>query len=303
MFAVGLVDDLRTIRVRYKVLGQIVAATIACFSGVLFDVVTNPFTGDIINIGLIAYPITIFYLVAFANIINLIDGLDGLAAGIVAISAVALFIISMGKNYSDVALITLAIAGSCIAFLKYNSHPAKIFMGDAGALTLGLILGLVSLFGATRTPVIITLLVPIVIAGIPVIDTFTAIIRRIRSGRSVVEADTSHIHHRLMNIGYDQKTTAYILYVLTGLLSVFALLIIGRGDWVRVVALVVLVIVVAVLVISLKLTDPILKHHFVKRPKRRFWNGKNSEQPTTKKSADAKGEPATAVQNKSEVDS
>ncbi len=277
IFAVGLFDDFKNLRVRYKLVGQIAAATIACFSGVLFDTFTNPLTGDIIHIGLFAYPLTIFYLVAFANIINLIDGLDGLASGIVAISAITLFIISTWKSYSDVSLITLALAGSCIAFLKYNFHPAKVFMGDSGALSLGFILGLVSLFGATRTPVIITLLVPIVIAGIPALDTLTSIIRRIRSGKSVVAADTSHIHHRLMKIGYDQKTTAYILYVLTGLLSVVALLIIGRGDWVRVVALVVLVGVVAALVFALKLTEPILKHHFVKRPRKRGSKSNNDK--------------------------
>lgn len=282
IFAVGLIDDICTVRVRYKLLGQILAATIACFSGVLFDTITNPFNDEIINIGWIAYPITIIYLIAFANIINLIDGLDGLAAGIVAIAAAALFTISIGKNHTDTALVTIAIAGACIAFLRYNSHPARVFMGDSGALTLGFLIGLVSLFGVSRTPTIVALLVPIVIAGIPVIDTFSAIVRRIRLGESVVEADTSHIHHRLMNIGYDQRTTAYVLYVLTGLLSLFALLIIGRGGFVRLIVILLLFILVAALMFGLKLTEPILRHYFIKRPRKKTWRGKSFKLPTTR---------------------
>ncbi|HBT95675.1 MAG TPA: undecaprenyl-phosphate alpha-N-acetylglucosaminyl 1-phosphate transferase [Coriobacteriia bacterium] len=284
IFVVGLVDDFRTTRVRYKLLGQIIAALIASLSGVLLSSITNPFDGTPIYLGFFAYPVTIIYLVAFANIINLIDGLDGLAAGIVTISVIALFVIAVGNDYLNVAMVSIAVAGACLGFLKYNFNPAKIFMGDSGALYLGFLMGLLSLFGAIRTPAIITLLVPIVIAGIPVLDTLTAIIRRIRTGTSIVEADTSHIHHRLLNIGYGQKTTVYILYVFTGILAIFALLLVGRGDLIRMLILGVLVIMIAALVFGLKLTEPILKHHFVKRPRRRRnWRGPSFKLPKTGK--------------------
>ena len=265
IFAVGLIDDFRTIRVRYKLIGQIVAAIIACLSGVLFSRIASPNGGPFIELGLFAYPITVFYLVAFANIINLIDGLDGLAAGIAAISSAALFVIAIGKGGFDVALVTLAIAGSCIAFLRYNSYPARIFMGDAGALLLGFLLGLVSLFGVVRTPAFITLAVPIVVAGIPVIDTFSAIVRRLRAGRSVVDADTKHIHHRILEIGYDQQTTVYILYVFSGLLALCALLLTRYTGWIRWAIALVLIGMMFILIIRLRLTDPVLKHYYNKR--------------------------------------
>ncbi|MCL1847086.1 MAG: undecaprenyl/decaprenyl-phosphate alpha-N-acetylglucosaminyl 1-phosphate transferase [Coriobacteriia bacterium] len=267
VFAIGLIDDIRTIRVRYKLIGQIVAAIIACFSGVLLSQIDNPFSSSFINLGLFAYPITIFYLVAFANIINLIDGLDGLAAGVTAISSVTLFIVSLGKGGIDAALVNMAIIGACLAFLRYNWNPARIFMGDSGALLLGFLLGLVSLFGVVRTPALITLAVPLVIAGIPILDTFAAIIRRLRQRRSIVDADTDHIHHRLLAIGYDQKTTVYIIYVLCGLLSVCALLLTRYINWARWVILGVVLITIALLIWRLKLTHPILKHHYNKRAK------------------------------------
>jgi len=265
IFGVGLIDDIRPIRVRYKLLGQIAAAIIACFSGALFSHIANPFQGGVEALGIWSYPVTIFYLVAFANIINLIDGLDGLAAGIVAISSASLFIIALGKGGFDAALLAVALAGSCIAFLRYNSHPARIFMGDSGALLLGFLLGVMSLFGLVRTPALITLAVPVVIAGVPVVDTFAAIIRRLRARKSITEADTEHIHHRFLAIGYDQRTTVYILYVLSGLLSVCALLLMQYTGWVRWAILVVLLALMSLLVIRLGLMTPVLTHYYNKR--------------------------------------
>ena len=265
MFVLGLIDDIKDIRVHFKLLGQIAAAAVACLSGVLLSHFTNPFDGSIVELGFFAYPLTIFYLVAFANIINLIDGLDGLAAGITAISAATIFIISVGKGGIDAAVVTIAVAGACIAFLRYNSYPAKVFMGDSGALLLGFLLGLVSLFGVIRTPAIITLLVPVVIAGIPVIDTLSAIVRRLRAGKSVAAADTAHIHHRIIAIGYDQKTTVYMLYVLCGFLAICAYLLTKYNGWAQVVIAVVLIALVAVLIIRVGLMDPVLKHYYNKR--------------------------------------
>ncbi|MDR3053752.1 MAG: undecaprenyl/decaprenyl-phosphate alpha-N-acetylglucosaminyl 1-phosphate transferase [Coriobacteriales bacterium] len=265
IFAVGVIDDFKDIKARYKLLGQIVAAGIAAASGVLFDSFTNPFTNSIVELGAWAYPITVFYLVAFANIINLIDGLDGLAAGIVAISAVALFLLSIGKGGFDAAILALAIIGACMAFLFYNSHPAKLFMGDSGSLLLGFALGLVSLFGVVRTPALITLLIPVVIAGIPVLDTLAAIIRRLRAGKSVISADAEHMHHRFIDFGLDQRTTVLIMYALSALLSIAALAFVQYEGVVRWVIFFALIALIILLVWRLGLMKSVLKHHYNKR--------------------------------------
>ena len=265
IFGVGLVDDIRPIRARYKLIGQIIAAIIACYSGALFSHIANPLQHTVVALGIWSYPVTIFYLVAFANIINLIDGIDGLAAGITAISAVTLFIIALGKGGFDAALLAVALVGSCIAFLRYNFFPARIFMGDSGSLLLGFLLGVVSLFGLVRTPALITLAVPVVIAGIPAVDTFAAIIRRLRAHRSIVEADTEHIHHRFLAIGYDQRTTVYILYVLSGLLSVCALLLMQYSGWIRWAILAVMLLFISILVVKMGLMNPVLTHYYSKR--------------------------------------
>jgi UDP-GlcNAc:undecaprenyl-phosphate GlcNAc-1-phosphate transferase len=269
IFGVGLVDDIVGIKVPYKVLGQIAASCIACASGVLFDRFTNPLDGEILYIGLLAYPITIFYLVAFANIINLIDGLDGLAAGITAISALALLLISFSKGGFDAAILGAAIIGACCAFLYFNFYPARIFMGDSGSLTLGFAIAVLSLFGVVRSPALVTLFIPMVIAGIPVIDTFSAIVRRLRAGRSVAEPDTEHIHHRFMARGFSQRNTVLILYALSALLSLCSLLVIQYGGLPRLVIMLLLVFLAVFLVRHLGLTQSVLLHYYYKRPEKR----------------------------------
>jgi UDP-GlcNAc:undecaprenyl-phosphate GlcNAc-1-phosphate transferase len=268
IFGVGVVDDIFGIKVPYKVLGQIAASCIACASGVLFDRFTNPLDGEILYIGLFAYPITIFYLVAFVNIINLIDGLDGLAAGITAISAFALLIISFLKGGFDAAIFGAAIIGACCAFLRFNFYPARIFMGDSGSLTLGFALAVLSLFGVVRSPALVTLFIPIVIAGIPVIDTFSAIVRRLRAGRAVTTPDTEHIHHRFMERGFSQRDTVLILYALSALLSLCSLLVIQYGGLLRLIIMLFLVLLAVILVWRLGLMQSVLLHYYYKRPEK-----------------------------------
>lgn len=265
MFAVGVIDDLKGLRARYKLIGQTIAAAIAVVAGVLFDHFANPFSGELIQLGWMAYPITIFYLVAFANIINLIDGLDGLAAGIVAISATALFFVAVTRGGPDAAVVAVALVGACLAFLFFNFYPARVFMGDSGALLLGFSLGIVSLFGVVRTPALITLLVPVVIAGLPVIDTFAAIIRRRRNHKGVLEADTQHMHHRFLDIGLDQRTTVLVMYSLSALLAICAFIVLQYSGPVRIVIVLILAVVVIFLVMRLRLFGPVLSHHYNKR--------------------------------------
>lgn len=211
IFITGIVDDMKCLPPKTKLLLQIFAACIVCGSGLLFNRIYNPITESFIEFGWLSYPITIFYLVAFANIINLIDGLDGLAAGITAIAAATIFVFAINQDKADAAILCLGIMGACIGFLFFNFNPAKIFMGDSGSLTLGFLLGIASLLAATRTAVIISMLVPLMAAGIPILDTAAAIIRRKRDHTPIDQADTGHIHHRLLKSGLSPKKTVLLM--------------------------------------------------------------------------------------------
>lgn len=265
VFGIGLLDDIFQLKAWIKFLVQIAASIIVCMSGVLFSHFVNPFGPGFIELGILAYPVTVFYLVAFANIINLIDGLDGLASGVVAISAAALFFLSFSRGGMDAALVSMAIIGACVGFLFYNFYPAKVFLGDSGALLLGFGLGLVSLFGVVRTSALISLLIPVVIAGVPVIDTFTSIIRRLRQGKPVFSADKQHIHHQFINLGFSQRTTVLIIYGVSAVLSVLGILIAQDHSPMRIVYLVILIVVVALFIWRLGLMSSVLTHHYEHR--------------------------------------
>lgn len=264
IFIVGVIDDIVELRARVKFIGQIIAACIVAGSGLLLASVHNPF-GGYIEFGIFAYPLTVFYLVAFANVINLIDGLDGLAAGITAISAGTILILSVVTNSEFAALLSLILLGICLGFLKYNFNPASIFMGDSGSLLLGFMLAIISLFATARTAALVSLLVPVVAAGVPIMDTASAIIRRTRAHKSIGEPDKGHIHHRLLESGYSQKTTVYFMWGLTALFAFCALVFMKFDGVVRLVCITVAVIAAAVVIFKLHLLDPVLIHHFAPR--------------------------------------
>jgi UDP-GlcNAc:undecaprenyl-phosphate GlcNAc-1-phosphate transferase len=268
MFATGLLDDFLDVGALVKVVGQIIAAVLAYASGLVFAYFTNPFTGQIVELGWLACPITVFYLVAFANIINLIDGLDGLAAGIVAISAAALFVLSLSARGVEASIVSVALVGACLAFLRYNFYPAKVFMGDSGSLLLGFALGVVSLFGVMRAPALTALLVPVVIAGIPVVDTFSAIIRRMRSKRSLASADVEHMHHRFIAIGFNQRSAVLIMYALSALLAISACLLAQYRGVVRWLIIASLAVLTGFLIWQLDLMNSTLQHYYSPRKRR-----------------------------------
>ena len=200
--ATGALDDVLQLSPKAKLAGQVIAAMLAASSGLLIHAIVNPFeAGGEISLGFFAYPITIIYLVAYTNIINLIDGLDGLATGISAIAGCSMFSFAILAGRGDAAAISAALIGSCIAFLRYNFHPAKIFLGDSGSLLLGFALGSISLLNVSRTAALTSLIIPLIVAGVPIIDTFSAIIRRMRAHVSIGQADKGHIHHRLIQGG------------------------------------------------------------------------------------------------------
>ncbi len=263
MFAVGVVDDIMGLQPKAKFVGQVVAACLASASGLLLTNIQNPFVPDaFIEFGWLAYPITVLYLVAFANVINLIDGLDGLASSISAISAATIFVFSMLAGRYGAALVALVIVGTCLGFLKSNRHPASIFMGDSGSLLLGMMLGIVSLLAVARSTLFISLLVPIVAAGVPIIDTAVAIIRRKRAHQPVTAPDRGHIHHRLLSAGYSQNATVLIMSVWTLALAVCSIIMAESKGMIRIIVIIVIAAITAFAIGKLHLFEPVLRHHY-----------------------------------------
>jgi UDP-GlcNAc:undecaprenyl-phosphate GlcNAc-1-phosphate transferase len=219
IFAVGVVDDVYTLRPGVKLVGQVIAASIPIAAGLRVEFVGDPFSGGLLMLGLLSYPVTLLWIVGFANVINLIDGLDGLAAGISAIAAASFLVLARENNQLVAAALAAVLIGACVGFLRYNFNPASIIMGDSGAMLLGFSLATMSLSGVMKSTAAITLVVPLLIIGVPVFDTFSAIIRRTRHGRPIQEADDGHIHHRLLGRGFNQRQTVLIIYAWSAALA------------------------------------------------------------------------------------
>lgn len=263
MVATGAADDIVQLSPKAKFAGQLVAAGMAVWGGLVIRQIVNPFVpGTFIELGWIAYPATVIYLVAFTNIINLIDGLDGLASGISCIAATSMLSFALLAGRMDAAALSCGIVGSCLAFLRYNFHPASIFLGDSGSLLLGFSLGVISLLNVSRTAALTSLLIPLIVAGVPIIDTFSAIIRRMRAHVSIGQADKGHIHHRLIQEGYDQKQAVLLIYAWCILLSLGAAAINQVEVAIRIAIFVVLLVCSAFFAMRLHLFEPVLRHHY-----------------------------------------
>lgn len=261
IFVTGLLDDKFTLKPHQKLIGQILAGIIAAASGLVLGSIINPFTGKIMSLGLWTYPITVLYLVAYTNIINLIDGLDGLASGIGMISSLTMFILAFGARRFDAAALAISLAGACLGFLRYNFHPASIFLGDSGSMLIGFMLGTISLLNVTRIAGLTTIIIPLVVAGIPIMDTFSAIIRRLRGHVSISQADRGHIHHRLIAEGYDQRQAVLVMYAWTIVLCIGAYVMTQVEMRPRIVIFIVLIIVSFFFGKHLRLFEPVLLHH------------------------------------------
>ena len=244
IFATGAIDDVFQLKPKQKLAGQVLAALIACVGGLR---------------------ITVVYLVAFTNIINLIDGLDGLATGICGIASFTMFSVAVLSGRIDAAALSIALFGSCLAFLRYNFNPASIFLGDSGSLLLGFALGSISLLNVSRTAALTSLIIPLIVAGVPIIDTFSAIVRRKRAHISIGQADKGHIHHRLIQEGYNQKQAVLLIYAWCILLSAGAAAINQVEVPMRVLIFTVLAIGSAAFAKHLHLFEPVLRHHYNKR--------------------------------------
>jgi UDP-GlcNAc:undecaprenyl-phosphate/decaprenyl-phosphate GlcNAc-1-phosphate transferase len=219
---IGLIDDMRGLSASVKLLGQITASVIAVYFGAKILLVSTPFS-HLIMLGAWAPFVTIMWMVAITNAMNLIDGLDGLASGITAIAAATLSVVALKMGQSDSALILIALTGASLGFLRYNFYPASIFLGDSGSLFLGFMLAAASIVGVLKSTLVIALIVPVIVLGIPIYDTASAIIRRAIARRSIFEADKKHIHHRLLNVGFNQRQVVLIIYMACFILSLAAL--------------------------------------------------------------------------------
>jgi UDP-GlcNAc:undecaprenyl-phosphate GlcNAc-1-phosphate transferase len=212
MIATGLWDDIRGMRASAKLVLQIVAALVAWSFGYQIAAVGNPFGTVPIELGLLALPVTLLWIVAIVNAINLMDGLDGLAGGIALISVLTLFVVGVLEGNVIVSLTTVALAGALVGFLRHNFNPASIFMGDSGSLTLGYVLALTSISGSAKSSTVVSLIMPMLALGLPLMDTVLAVIRRWMRGRPIFGADRGHIHHRLLDLGYSHRNAVLLLY-------------------------------------------------------------------------------------------
>ena len=220
----GALDDRFGIPPLPKLLGQIACAAIPVADGMTIDSITIPFVQpSTVSFGILAYPLTILFIVAVANVVNLADGMDGLAAGVCAISAITFAILALSLGRISAAVLAAAIAGACLGFLPWNFNPARIFMGDSGALLLGFLLACVSIQGVMKTAAALALVFPLVVLLVPILDTSFVILKRLKAGRSIASADRSHFHHRLLRVGYTQRQAVALLYAWSGVLAAFAL--------------------------------------------------------------------------------
>lgn len=262
MFLVGAVDDVKNLTPLNKFFWQIVCACSASAFGVVIGDIANPFGDGIIDLGFWTYPLTVLYLVSFANIINLIDGIDGLAGGISAMAGTTFFVIAILFGHLETAAFAAALVGTCFGFLRWNFNPAKIFLGDSGSLLLGFTIGVISLLGNTHVTGLTTILIPIIIVFMPILDTFAAMVRRTRVGISVGQADKGHIHHRLLARGYGQRAAVAIMYAWTVMLCLCALVTIQVGVFIRVIIFIALVTVSFLFGMYLRVFVPVIRKRF-----------------------------------------
>jgi len=261
IFFIGLLDDIEPLSPKIKLLIQFLAASIAWYLGVKIMSISNPlYHADFglfkLSVGgsaiqfdpIISYFITIFWIAGITNAINLIDGMDGLATGVCIVGALAIWAVSLDYRIAQPAgaLLAATIAGAMLGFLRWNFNPARIFLGDSGAYLIGFILACLTIGCATKKVAfaVITPLIVLVFA-LPIVDTFLAIIRRLMSGRPIMQPDKEHLHHKLLQLGFSQKITSYVLYSVSFVFGIVATLLISKGSFIRFTLLSVFIIALA----------------------------------------------------------
>ena len=230
------IDDSKGVPSLVKLVAQILAAVSVVLCGIRIENISIPFAeGKIVISGLFSYIITICWIIGITNAINLIDGLDGLSSGVTLISCLSLLIVFALNNSPLIAIVLItALAGALVGFLPFNFNPAKTFIGDTGSNFMGFALAIISILGVAKTYTALVLIAPIIILGMPIFDTLFAIFRRIIKGKSikaVFEPDKGHLHHKLMAKGYTQRQAVLIMYGITAILGMFAVILLESGIW------------------------------------------------------------------------
>ncbi|MCR4770831.1 MAG: undecaprenyl/decaprenyl-phosphate alpha-N-acetylglucosaminyl 1-phosphate transferase [Oscillospiraceae bacterium] len=229
----GVIDDIVPLKWWIKLLLQTAAALIAVFHGIRIEVLTNPVLfseNNWLTLGMLSVPITVIWIVGVTNSVNLIDGLDGLAVGVSAIGSATMLVIALLVSEANVAIILAALAGACVGFMPFNINPAKIFAGDTGALLLGYVLATMSVIGMFKVYAIISFIVPFLVLALPLFDTGFAIIRRLLRGQSPMHPDRGHVHHRLIDMGFSQKQAVAILYCVSAVFGLAAVVLASSGE-------------------------------------------------------------------------
>ena len=266
----GGVDDIVSLNPWVKLAGQIVAALVAIRCGLVFDVISNPniFAEETyIEIGWLSIPLTMLWIVGCTNAVNLIDGLDGLAVGVSAISSMTMLIVSLFVSEPVVSIILAALTGACLGFMPYNLNPAKIFMGDVGSQLLGFVLSTASIMGLFKLHAIITFFVPLLALALPLADTIFAFFRRILHGQSPFKADKGHFHHRLRAMGLNQKQVVAVLYGISAVLGLLAVLMAGDSMAVKIICLVAAFIISLGIWLKVFKNNPNLREHHAEEHK------------------------------------
>lgn len=252
IYMLGIVDDLHNLNAKVKFLGQLAVAIMMYSFDIRIEFITNYFGEGRAYFGdVLCFVITVAWIVGITNTINLIDGLDGLAAGLAAIASLCVAYVAYINGMYTVSGAMLAVAGGSLGFLPYNFYPAKIFMGDGGALFLGFMMAALSVVGPLKSSTVIAVVIPVLVLGIPIFDTFFAILRRVVNKRPIMEADKGHLHHKLMASGYGQRRAVLMLYGISGIMGVAAVLA-SRALYVETFGLV----GIAIIYLYVFLTDP-----------------------------------------------
>lgn len=274
----GIIDDINPVPAKYKVIGQFLAALIVVCYGDLLIKDLSAF-GFYIDFGYLAYPITILFILGCINCMNLIDGLDGLAAGISSIFFLTIGIIASLKGCFDTSfLLTFIMLGSTLGFLVHNFNPASIFMGDSGSMFLGFIISVITLTGY-KNVMMSSLIIPLLILAIPILDTLFAIIRRSLKGEKVSEPDKYHIHHQLLNRNLSQRATVLCIYAIN-LLFAFASIVYVLKD--RILGYFIYGILLIIVVFFVAKTNVVVEHHSNDKKNKIKNNSKTEEKQEVK---------------------
>ena len=259
----GLFDDIKGVNAKVKMLFQILIAFVATQHGALIESLPMPWGR--LELGIFGYVLTIFWIIGIINAFNLIDGMDGLSSGITLFSSLTLAMLAIVNGYLPTAFVALALAGAVTGFLIYNFNPARIFMGDSGSMFIGYILAILSVRSQSKAHAVVSIMVPIIAMGVPILDTTLAFMRRILRHQSIFEADKQHIHHFLLSIGFNQRKTVLILYAISVLFTILAMVMIFNKNIDTFLIVIIFAIIVFVIIKKLGYIEMIYGRFRVKK--------------------------------------